>query len=146
MAAFAIGFNRWVLRRLIGQPLISFVMVTIGLGIFLRASTVFVFSGVPGSIQLPMEQEPMHVMGLLIGPDELITAAIAIVTIAVVSWFFQNSRTGVALRAIADDQQAAMLVGIDLNRHFTITWAIAGATYASLPGRYGHLFPGVVLA
>lgn len=126
MVAFAIGLNRWVLRRLIGQPLISFIMVTIGLGIFLRASAVFVFSGIPGSIELPIAQEPISVMGLLISPDELVTAVVAIITIAAVAWFFQNSRTGVALRAIADDQQAAMLVGIDLNRHFTITWAIAG--------------------
>lgn len=126
MVAFAIGFNRWVLRRLIGQPLISFIMVTIGLGVFLRASTVFVFSGIPGSIQLSIEQEPIRLMGLLISPDELITAGIAIITITAVALFFQHSRTGVALRAIADDQQAAMLVGIDLNRHFTITWAIAG--------------------
>ncbi len=126
MVAFAIGLNRWVLRRLIGQPLISFIMVTIGLGIFLRASAVFVFSGIPGSIELPIAQEPISVMGLLISPEELVTAVVAIITIAAVAWFFQNSRTGVALRAIADDQQAAMLVGIDLNRHFTITWAIAG--------------------
>ncbi len=126
MVVFALGFNRLILHRLIGQPLISFIMVTIGLGIFLRASTVFVFSGIPGSISLPIEQEPIRMMGILISPDELLTAVVAIITITVVSWFFQSSRTGVALRAIADDQQAAMLVGIDLNRHFTITWAIAG--------------------
>jgi branched-chain amino acid transport system permease protein len=126
MVAFAIGFNRWVLRRLIGQPLISFIMVTLGLGIFLRASVVFVFSGIPDAIRLPIGEAPIRVLGLLLSPEELITAIIAIITITAVSWFFQHSRTGVALRAIADDQQAAMLVGIDLNRHFTITWAIAG--------------------
>jgi branched-chain amino acid transport system permease protein len=65
-------------------------------------------------------------MGLLISLDELLTAMVAIITITAVSWFFRYSRTGVALRAIADDQQAAMLVGIDLNWHFTMTWAIAG--------------------
>lgn len=126
MVAFALGFNRLILRRLIGQPLISSIMVTIGLGMFLQASVVFVFSGIPESIRLPIEQEPIRVMGVLISPDEVVTAAVAMVTIAAVSWFFQHSRTGVALRAMADDQQAAMLVGIDLNRHFTITWAIAG--------------------
>lgn len=126
MVAFAVGFNRWVLRHLIGQPLISFIMVTIGLGIFLRASAAFVFSGIPDAIRLPIEQEPIRLMGLMISPDEWITAVVAIITIAAISWFFQHSRTGVALRAMAADQQAAMLVGIDLNRHFTITWAIAG--------------------
>jgi branched-chain amino acid transport system permease protein len=126
MTAVAIGFNQLILQRLIGQPLISFIMVTIGLGIFLQALAVFVFSGVPDSIQLPIDQEPIHLMGLLISLDELLTAMVAIITITAVSWFFRYSRTGVALRAIADDQQAAMLVGIDLNWHFTMTWAIAG--------------------
>ena len=126
MAAFAIGFNRWVLRRLIGQPLISFIMVTIGLGIFLQALVVFVFSGIPDAIPLPIQQEPIRLMGLLISLDELCTAMVAIITITAVSCFFQYSRTGLALRAIAEDQQAAMLVGIDLNRYFTITWAMAG--------------------
>ncbi len=126
MMAFALGLNRLILRRLVGQPLISFIMVTIGLGVFLRSSAVFLFSGIPGSIPLPIQQEPIQVMGLLISLDELVAGAVAIVTIGTVSWFFQSSRTGVALRAIAEDQQAAMLVGIDLNRYFTITWAIAG--------------------
>lgn len=126
MMAFALGLNHLVLRRLVGQPLISFIMVTIGLGIFLRSSAVFLFSGVPGAIPLPIQEEPIVLQGLLISPDELVAAAVAIVTIVAISWFFQSSRTGVALRAIAEDQQAAMLVGIDLNRHFTITWAIAG--------------------
>jgi len=126
MIAFAIGFNHLVLRRLIGQPLISFIMVTIGLGIFLQAFVVFVFSSIPGAIRLPIGEAPIRVMGLRLSPEELITAMVAILTITAVSWFFQYSRTGVALRAIADDQQAAMLVGIDLNHHFTLTWAIAG--------------------
>ncbi len=126
MMAFALGLNHFVLRRLIGQPLISFIMVTIGLGIFLRASAVFLFSAIPGSISLPIQQDPIVLKGLLISPDELVAAVVAVVTMIAISWFFQNSRTGVALRAIAEDQQAAMLVGIDLNHHFTITWAIAG--------------------
>ncbi len=126
MIAFALGLNRIVLRRLIGQPLISFIMVTIGIGIFLRSSAVFLFDGIPGSIPLPIQQDPIEFKGLLISPDELVAAAVAVITITAISWFFQSSRTGVALRAIAEDQQAAMLVGIDLNRHFTITWALAG--------------------
>ena len=50
----------------------------------------------------------------------------SILAIAAVWWFFQYSRAGLALRAIADDQQAAMLVGIDLQQYFTVTWAMAG--------------------
>jgi branched-chain amino acid transport system permease protein len=117
MAAFAVGLNRWVLRRLIGRPLISFIMVTIGLGIFLQAAIVFVFSGVPNSMQLPIGDAFI---------DDLIRAAVSILAIVAVWWFFQYSRAGLALRAIADDQQAAMLVGIDLHQYFTVTWAMAG--------------------
>ena len=51
---------------------------------------------------------------------------VALACVAAVSWFFSRSRTGIALRAIADDQQAAMAVGIDLNRHFALTWAMVG--------------------
>ena len=55
-----------------------------------------------------------------------VAAAVAALCIAVVSWFYQASRTGLALRAIADDQPLAMSAGIDVQRYFTLTWAIAG--------------------
>ena len=126
MVALAVGFNRLVLRQLVGYPVIALIMITIGLGVILNAAAVFLFTGVPGAIPLPIPQEPIAIGGVLLTADELIAVALAILCIAVVSWFFQCSRTGVALRAIADDPQAAMLVGIDISRHFTITWAMAG--------------------
>jgi branched-chain amino acid transport system permease protein len=126
MVGLAVGFNRLVLHRLIGRPVITFIMVTIGLGIVLRALAVFVFTGIPGSITLPITEEPITIQGVLLSVDELVAAGIAIICIAMISWFFQCSRTGVALRAVADDQQAAMVVGIDVNRHFAIAWALAG--------------------
>lgn len=86
MMAFALGLNHFVLRRLIGQPLISFIMVTIGLGIFLRASAVFLFSAIPGSISLPIQQDPIVLKGLLISPDELVAAVVAVVTMIAISW------------------------------------------------------------
>jgi branched-chain amino acid transport system permease protein len=126
MVGLAMGFNRLVLRRLVGRPVITLIMVTIGLGILLRALVVFVFTGIPGSITLPIPQEPLNIKGVLLSVDELVAAGIAIICIVMISWFFQRSRTGVALRAVADDQQAAMVVGIDINHHFAITWALAG--------------------
>lgn len=126
MIVLAMGFNRLILRHLIGRPLIALIMVTLGLGIVLRASSSFLFAGIPGSISLPITQEPLMFREVLISVEELIAAAIAIICIVCVSWFFHRSRTGVALQAIADDQQAAMLVGIDLHRHFAIAWALAG--------------------
>ena len=126
MVALAVGFNRLVLRHLVGSPLIALIMVTIGLGTFLSAAAFFLFPGIPDVLPLPIPREPLAIQGVLLSVDELVAAVIALLCIALVSWFFQHSRIGVALRAIADDQQAAMLVGIDLNRYFAMTWALMG--------------------
>jgi branched-chain amino acid transport system permease protein len=126
MVALALLFNHAVLRRLVGQPLISLIMVTLGLGALMRGAAAVVFTGIPGAISLPLSSEPLAWQGIRVSADRLVAAAIAAVSVAVVWWVFRRSRTGVALRAIADDQQAAMAVGIDLNRHFSLTWALVG--------------------
>jgi branched-chain amino acid transport system permease protein len=126
MVALAMGFNRLVLRQLVGYPLIALIMATIGLGTFLSAAAFFLFQGIPDVLALPIPREPLAVQGVLLSVDELAAAVIALLCIALVRWFFQHSRIGIALRAIADDQQAAMLVGIDLHRYFAMTWALMG--------------------
>ncbi len=141
MALLAVGFNRLILRYLVGYQVIALIMVTIGLGVVLRALAVYVFAGVSSSIPLPISQEPIIIRGVLISPDELVAAALAAACVAAVSWFFHSSRTGVALRAIADDPQAAMLVGIDINHHFAITWGIAGII-AVVAGTLGTFITG----
>ncbi len=138
MVALAVGFNRLILRRLIGHPLISLIMITIGLAAFLRGSAPLLFAGIPSSIPLPIPQEPIVIRDILLSTDKLIAGAIAIVCIAAISWFFHGSSTGVAFRAIADDQRAAMVVGIDINHYFVITWAAAGiiAVFAGTLGTF----------
>lgn len=127
MAAFAMVFNQLVMRHLLGHRLISLIMVTIGLGAFMRGIAVFLFIGVPKNIDLPFPTESWTVGGMLLSPQELYSAAVATLCIAFVGWFFLKSRTGVALRAISDDQQAAMAMGINVPWHFAMTWAMAGA-------------------
>ncbi|HZF05203.1 MAG TPA: branched-chain amino acid ABC transporter permease [Patescibacteria group bacterium] len=126
MAGLGVAFNRVVLRRLVGQPLISVIMVTLGLGALVRGSAALAFSGVPAGIALPALVEPIVIGGLPIAADKLVAALVAATCTAVVAWLLHGSRTGVALRAIADDQQAAMSAGIDLHRYFAITWALMG--------------------
>ncbi|HEY3100994.1 MAG TPA: branched-chain amino acid ABC transporter permease [Methylomirabilota bacterium] len=126
MAAVGVAFNRLVLRRLVGQPLISVIMVTLGLGALVRGATRLVFADVSGRISLPGPADPIVIAGVAVGTDKLVAAVVAAACTAVVAWLLHGSRTGVALRAIADDQQAAMSAGIDLHRHFAITWALAG--------------------
>jgi branched-chain amino acid transport system permease protein len=131
--AGALVFNRLVLRRLVGRPMISVIMVTLGLGMLMRGATPLVLGGIPSAIPLPFPSDPLIAGGLPLSPEKLLTAATATVGVAVVSWFFRRSRTGLALRAIADDQQIAMAVGIDIHRHLSIAWAMM-ATISVLTG------------
>ena len=125
--AGALVFNRLVLRRLVGRPMISVIMVTLGLGMLLRGAAPLVFGPIPGALPLPFPSDPFTVWGLPLSPEKLVTAATATVCVAVVSWFFRRSRTGLALRAIADDQQIAMAMGIDIHRHLSLAWAMMAA-------------------
>ena len=125
--AVALLFNRLVLRRLVGGPLISVIMVTLGLGAFMRGAAPMVFAGIPYAVALPFRTEAIVVHGVLVSSEKRVAATIAASCVAGVSWFFRRSRAGVALRAIADDQQAALAVGIDVPRHFSLAWALMGA-------------------
>jgi branched-chain amino acid transport system permease protein len=127
MFVFALLFNTLVLRHLVGQPVIALLMVTLGVGVFIRGVTQLTFSGVPTGIALPIAADPLIVNDLRVPTEKLVAALIAGISIALVAWFHQRSRTGVALRAMADDQQVAMAVGINVQRHLLIVWCIAGA-------------------
>jgi branched-chain amino acid transport system permease protein len=127
MFVCAFLFNSLVLRHLVGQPLISLLMVTLGVGALIRGVAQLFSGSVSGGIPLPIPSEPLVLSHLHIPAEKLVAALIAASTIALVAWFHQRSRTGVALRAIADDQQAAMAVGINVSHHLLIVWCIAGA-------------------
>lgn len=126
MVAFALAFNRVVLRRLVGRPLIGVIMVTLGLGALMRGVAPLLFGGLPAAIALPIPQEPLEMLGIRIPAGRLAALAAAAVAIAGVSAVFRWSRTGVALRALADDQQVALSVGIDVQRHLAIAWGMVG--------------------
>jgi branched-chain amino acid transport system permease protein len=126
MVGLALFFNRVVLRPLISRSLLSLIMVTIGVGMFMRASATVVFAGIPPRVTSPFPVEPFVVAGLPVSLEKIAAAAIAATCIAALSWFFHGSRTGLALRAMASDQQVALAVGIDLHRHFAITWGLVG--------------------
>ena len=128
MMAVALLFNAVVLRRLVGQPLISLIMVTLGLGALMRGAGALLFRGIPGAIPLPIDPGAYAVVnGVAIAPEKIAAASVSAACIAGTTWFFHRSRTGVALRAIADDQQVAMAMGIDVQRHFSLTWMIVGS-------------------
>src|SRR5439155_17845028 len=126
MIALAFIFSRLVLRRMTAPPVITLIMLTLGLGAVMRGVGAVLFAGVPGALSLPIPVDPIIVDGVPIATDKLVAALVAACCMALVGAFYRRSRTGVALQAIADDQQTAMSVGIDVDHHFLIVWAIAG--------------------
>jgi branched-chain amino acid transport system permease protein len=126
MLAFAALFCRVVVRRLIARPAIAAIMVTIGLGMVVRGLAPFLPS-VPGLIPNTLLDQPLIVGELSIPTHKLAAALIAALCIAAIGAFYQRSRTGVALRAMADDTEAAMAAGIDIERHLLLVWGLVGA-------------------
>jgi branched-chain amino acid transport system permease protein len=126
MVALALAFNRVVLRRLVGRPLISVIMVTLGLGAVMRGLAPLLFGGIPAAFPLPISEEPLVMHGIRIAPARVVALVVAGAAIAAVGAFFRWSRTGVALRALAGDQQVALSMGIDVHRHLAIAWGMVG--------------------
>jgi branched-chain amino acid transport system permease protein len=130
MIAFGFGLERIVLRPLIGRPIIAVIMAMIGMAAFLRGFSTLVFGAGTRAIVLPVSDEPLFLGPLMLPPVQLVGAGVSIVFLAAFTWFFLKSRMGVAMRAVAESQQVAMAMGIDVRRYFAIAWAMAGIVSA----------------
>jgi branched-chain amino acid transport system permease protein len=130
MVALGFGLERVVLRPLIGQPIISVVMATIGLAAVLRGSAVLAFGAGTRNIAMPIPDNPIPLGPVTLPPVEVVGATVSLVFLAGFTWFFLKSRVGIAMRAVADNQQVAMAMGINVRRYFAFAWAMAGAVSA----------------
>jgi len=126
MTALAFGFTWLVLRRMRASPAIASIMITLALGAVMRGVGAIIFAGVPGKVTMPIPADPIMIDGVPIATDKLVAAMVAALCIAIVTAFYQCSRTGLALRAVAEDRQTAMSVGIDVDHHLLIVWVMAG--------------------
>ena len=126
MIAFGFGLERAVLRRMIGRPIIAVVMATIGLAAVLRGLGPLLWGADPKPLVLPIGDTPIELGPILVPPIQLLGAAVSLVFLAVFAWFFLKSRKGIAMRAVADNQQVAMAMGINVERYFALAWAMAG--------------------
>jgi branched-chain amino acid transport system permease protein len=130
MVGFGFGLERVMLRRLIGRPVIAVVMATIGLAAILRGVGPFgIFQGTR-PLPLPLPDEPIILGPLFIPPIQLLGGVISLLFLAGFGYFFLRSRTGVAMRAVADNQQVAMAMGINVERYFGLAWAMTGVVSA----------------
>jgi branched-chain amino acid transport system permease protein len=130
MVALGFGLERVVLRPLIGRPIISVIMATIGLAAVLRGVAVLAFGAGTQAINMPVGDMPIVLGPLNLPPVQLVGAGVSLVFLAGFTWFFLKSRIGVAMRAVADNQQVAMAMGINVQRYFALAWAMAGVVSA----------------
>jgi branched-chain amino acid transport system permease protein len=139
MVAFGFVLERVMLRRLIGRPVIAVVMATIGLAAILRGLGPFtIFSGTK-PLPLPIRDEPFMLGPLFLPPIQLLGAGVSLAFLAAFGWFFLKSRKGIAMRAVADNQQVAMAMGIDVERYFGMAWAMTGIVSALGGVLWGNL-------
>ena len=130
MMVLAVVIERIVLRPLVNQPLIILFMATIGLNFFLEGLAQGVWDAQVHGLQLGIDDLPWEPLanstGMFISIFDLSAALICGVLVASLGVFFHKGRIGRALRAVADDHQAAMAVGIPLQHIWAIVWAAAG--------------------
>jgi branched-chain amino acid transport system permease protein len=130
MVILAFLTERLVLRPLVNQPQITLFMATIGLTFFVEGVAQMTWGAQVRALDLGIADEPIgwisEKAGMNISKFDLVASGIAATLVAVLALFFNRTRTGRALRAVADDHQAALSVGISLRRIWVIVWIVAG--------------------
>ncbi len=142
-AAAGVLMEHLVLRPMIGEPIISVIMVTVGLAILLRA----IMGGIWGTAPLPtpsvIPSGPVNLFGATVGANKLWAIGLSVVLLVGLTLFFRRSDEGIAMRAVADDQQAALSMGISVTHVWAISWAIAAITAAVGGMLLASIFGGV---
>ncbi len=130
MLLLALFTERVVLRPLVNQPQITLFMATIGLSFLIEGTAQLVWGAQVHALDLGVADEPIEWIldrtSMSISKFDLMASGIAATLVAVLAVFFNKTRTGRALRAVADDHQAALAVGISLRRIWVIVWMVAG--------------------
>ena len=129
-AVLGLAVERAALRPLIGQPVISVIMVTIGLSIFLRAIVIAIWGTQYQRYPTPIQDSVVNVGPVPIAEVYLWSLLICLVLVGVLTLGFRFTRMGIAMRAVADDQQAALSVGISVRRVFALAWVISALVSA----------------
>ncbi|MBI2461805.1 MAG: branched-chain amino acid ABC transporter permease [Candidatus Rokubacteria bacterium] len=134
MMLLGFGIERVMLRPLIGRPVIAVIMATIGLAAILKGTGPLVWGAETKNLPLPIPEAPFLVNVLdvvvLVSPIQLVAAGVSLAFLAVFGYIFLRSRMGIAMRAVADSQQVAMAMGINVERYFALAWAMAGIVSA----------------
>ena len=133
MVVMGLLIERFIMRPLANQSLLSLFMATVGLSIFLEGFSQGLWDSAVHGLKLSdffdyalLKNEPMFVYDVLISSFDIFAAIVAGSMILGLSLFFQKTKTGMSLRAVSDDHMAAMAVGIPLSRIWGVVWAVTG--------------------
>src|SRR5689334_2372387 len=132
MVVLAWAIQKLVLGRLVNQEGITLLMATLGITYFLEGLGQIAFGNYIYKVDVGLPKDPLFLFektfsgGILVNQEDLAAALIAAVLVATLALFFQKTATGRALRAVADDHQAAQSIGIPLDRIWVIVWSVAG--------------------
>jgi branched-chain amino acid transport system permease protein len=130
MAVLGLLIERIVLRPLVNQPEISLFMATIGLSFFIEGMAQLMWGAEVQRLDLGIEDVPMESLltnfNIIVSKFDVVAACICAILVTCLALFFSRTKIGRALRAVADDHQAALAVGIPLQNIWGIVWAVAG--------------------
>jgi branched-chain amino acid transport system permease protein len=133
MFIFGILIQMVFLRPMIGEPIISVIMVTIALSTVLQAAMKWIFGVNPQPFPPIFTSQSVHFLGLQIQTVYVMSLVVSLAMMAAMAWFFQASKHGLAMRATAFDQQVAQSLGISVKNVFAMSWAIS-ATVSAVAG------------
>ena len=130
MVVLGVLTERIVLRQLVNQPQISLFMATIGLAFFIEGLSQLLWGTQVRPLSLGIKDEPIEILltrfNMVVSKFDVAAALVAGALVSILAVFFNRTRIGRALRAVADDHQAALAVGIPLQQIWAIVWAVAG--------------------
>lgn len=122
-----------VVRPMLGQPLLSIVMVTLGLSLIIRSVVIVMWGPIERRIASPLPNTVLNVEGIIISTLDLIVMAVALVVLVLFALFFRRSSLGLEMRATAENFEAAVLSGVNANRVFKVALSI-GTVIAAIGG------------
>ncbi len=136
----AMSVERIFLRRLIGEPIISVIMVTIGL-MSIIDGIIYMTPFGAGNFSFPefLPKTPISFGGVSISWTQMVGLIVTFIMISGFTWFFKVSTVGISMRAVSDDQFASMSIGISVPKVFGLAWATAGLSAAAAGGIIGNI-------
>ncbi len=136
----ALVVERFVLRKMLGEPLFAIVMVTLGIGIIVRALITMIWGYQDKGFADPIGPSVVRLGDLVLSKTSLWTIGVSLLLLVALWWFYQRTSSGLAMRATASHQEAALAQGIDVRRMFAASWMIAGVL-ATAGGIFLGAFP-----